>query len=811
MAKLSVELIGDASSLKRSFEEAGASASTFSSKLGSVIKAGAIVAGAGLGALALGIDKSVKAALEAQASTARLDAAFRAAGLSANAFSGQIDAAEASSRKLGFTDTEVQGALGSLITATGSVSKSMQDLAVAQDLARFKGEDLNTATTTLAQAMTGSQRAVKQLGIVIIPTTEAMDKLKAAHVNTATAAGQQAVAHAKLLDKLASGQAVIQAVTDKVHGQGAAFANTAAGGMAQFNAQFDHVKVQVGNVFLPALAAAAGGLADFLGKFAAASGIQEKFKVVLDGIVNVAKGASQQIAEALYSSFNASTAGAGNRNTSGAADAMAKNLKVQLKLSLAKVNWSDVGAEIVDGIGNAMKNAVPRIGHAAEQFQVGLAKALVQAMAGAFNKVADALTKEVNKELTDLARQLKDGAKAVGSAAESIGEAINKGILKGIENLGSKVLHGIESGISSAAHAAASFASSAFGAVGKAIVQGMIGGIESLATSAADAAANVAKSAYNSAKHFLGIGSPSKLFHEIGQNVVQGLANGISESSDHAVSAAVKMVGAVKAGVDGAVAADNWASIGDHIATSLGGGISAGNAKANKAGRDLIGAAEKGAQSAIPDLDTIGQKAGQSFGDALVAGVEKSGPKARAAVTTLIGDVGTDAHKGWVAVLNDARSTWAQMADIGSAIVLDAQTKSWEAQEAWNNYTGGGQAPDERPSAVNAQTPNATGIGQQGVPHNDTSSMAAVASALSNAIRPGLQFAAGGVVPGPRGFPQVAMVHGGETVIPAGGSFGGGGGVTNVTVNLPNLYTSSPNELVQLIKTELQRENTRGG
>jgi hypothetical protein len=47
-------------------------------------------------------------------------------------------------------------------------------------------------------------------------------------------------------------------------------------------------------------------------------------------------------------------------------------------------------------------------------------------------------------------------------------------------------------------------------------------------------------------------------------------------------------------------------------------------------------------------------------------------------------------------------------------------------------------------------------------------------------------YALGGVVPGPIGAPQLAVVHGGETVIPVGGSGGG-----NVTVNLNGVTVSN--------------------
>jgi len=246
--QLKVDIIGDASSLENALGRAGKASSGFASKLGTIAKAGAAAA---IVAATVVLEQSIKAAMAAETSQSRLDQAFKNAGLSAKASAGQIDAAEAASRKLGFTDTDVRTALGSLITATGDVGKSMKDLAVAQDLARFKGVALGDATKMMTMAMTGSQRAAKQLGITVIPLTTHLDALKRTHLDLTTAAGKATEAHAKLLDKMATGQAVIDAVNEKVHGQGQAFADTAAGGMAQFHAQVEHLEVSLGQGLLP--------------------------------------------------------------------------------------------------------------------------------------------------------------------------------------------------------------------------------------------------------------------------------------------------------------------------------------------------------------------------------------------------------------------------------------------------------------------------------------------------------------------------------------------------------------------------------
>jgi tape measure domain-containing protein len=65
---------------------------------------------------------------------------------------------------------------------------------------------------------------------------------------------------------------------------------------------------------------------------------------------------------------------------------------------------------------------------------------------------------------------------------------------------------------------------------GKAIVQGMINGIKSMIKSVGEAAGNIGDAVKSKVKGLLGIGSPSKVFHEYGVNLLQGMAAGISAS-----------------------------------------------------------------------------------------------------------------------------------------------------------------------------------------------------------------------------------------------------------------------------------------
>jgi phage-related protein len=70
-----------------------------------------------------------------------------------------------------------------------------------------------------------------------------------------------------------------------------------------------------------------------------------------------------------------------------------------------------------------------------------------------------------------------------------------------------------------------------WGAVGTGIIQGIANGITAAAGKIADAAKNAAKAALEAAKGFLGIGSPSKVFLEVGANLSSSFAAGILDAT----------------------------------------------------------------------------------------------------------------------------------------------------------------------------------------------------------------------------------------------------------------------------------------
>lgn len=70
-------------------------------------------------------------------------------------------------------------------------------------------------------------------------------------------------------------------------------------------------------------------------------------------------------------------------------------------------------------------------------------------------------------------------------------------------------------------------------------------------------------------------------------------------------------------------------------------------------------------------------------------------------------------------------------------------------------------------------------------------------------------FQTGGVVPGPAGSPRLAVVHGGETIIPTGAS-GGGGGTTVVTMNI-SVTAIDPAAAQEAVITAIKEYERRNG
>lgn len=174
---LVVNIIGDATKLSQSLDQADGKVSAFGGKLqvgggkveafgksidlGMVSKIGLVGGAVGIAAGALLEFGNAAAADRAEAQ--KLDAAITAAGAAHGDYAAQVDAAIVAGQAKAFTDTQSREALQSLVTATGDVTASTGLLTTAQDIARFAGVDLTVAADALAKAQAGQDTALTKL------------------------------------------------------------------------------------------------------------------------------------------------------------------------------------------------------------------------------------------------------------------------------------------------------------------------------------------------------------------------------------------------------------------------------------------------------------------------------------------------------------------------------------------------------------------------------------------------------------------------------------------------------------------------
>ena len=185
-------------------------------KVGAVAAASAVIAGLGA---------ATSAAAEHEVGVAKLEQAYKNAGISTDDMKGSLEEIDAASRRTGQSTEDNIAAFTKLVTVTKDTGKAHEELATAEDLAAYKGTTVSAAADAIAKANVGNTRALKEMGIA-----------------TTDASGKQLSA-ADVMAKL----------TEAVHGQADAFGQTATGEMARYHESLDQTKVAIGEALLPAL------------------------------------------------------------------------------------------------------------------------------------------------------------------------------------------------------------------------------------------------------------------------------------------------------------------------------------------------------------------------------------------------------------------------------------------------------------------------------------------------------------------------------------------------------------------------------
>lgn len=237
-------------------------------------------------------ESSFEDALKASGTMVQVQVDVNNAGLSYNKLAPQIAAVAQQNEKLGFSQEDTQLSMGKLILATGNYTQAQKMNHLAMDLSVAKNIDLNSATVLLQQVMAGNTRVLKAYGISI--------------------------------DGAATSADALNLIQQKVGGSADALAGTPLGHMREMQAQWEEMKIEVGNAFMPVLEdvfsffeAHLPEITVFLKDLAAGlvttaedilfigqtTGVFEILKVVLGGVVQyfqMVTGAIQAVADALH-------------------------------------------------------------------------------------------------------------------------------------------------------------------------------------------------------------------------------------------------------------------------------------------------------------------------------------------------------------------------------------------------------------------------------------------------------------------------------------------------------------------------------
>jgi hypothetical protein len=217
-AVLNVDVIANVQNAVNAFEQLRGKAS------GSVdlMRGAAMAAGAGIAA-ELGV--ATKAAMDHEQHTAKLAQVYKTAGLSGEDYRKALEHVEATTRRTGQSTDDSIDAYTKLVTATHDSAQANKELALAQDLAAYKGTSVAQAADAINRASQGNTRALKAMGIA-----------------TTDAAGNAL-----------SATEVLDALSKAVAGQADAMGDTAAGKMARYKESLEQVQVKIGDAVLPAL------------------------------------------------------------------------------------------------------------------------------------------------------------------------------------------------------------------------------------------------------------------------------------------------------------------------------------------------------------------------------------------------------------------------------------------------------------------------------------------------------------------------------------------------------------------------------
>jgi hypothetical protein len=287
--------------------------------------------------LVYAIRSSINAAEEAQLVHAQLARTLKAVGLSYASNRKQIDdTIQAQSKMSAFLSEDLLRSFNAFVRRTGDVSQALRLNALAADIARARGMNLQSVTVLLTRAMNGNARAATTLGLPLRDVAAGHDKVS-------SAAKRQMVAESILND-----------ATKRYAGQAQAYANSAAGAQDRFRKSLHDSEEIIGRALLPTITHLAQRFGNYLDKLNRTGQLQRN--------VNDALHQASDIASALEGAFKLlkDILGPLNRLLGGTANSVEalvlafgafKARKILLELGLIQAGVEGIGAASLTATG----------------------------------------------------------------------------------------------------------------------------------------------------------------------------------------------------------------------------------------------------------------------------------------------------------------------------------------------------------------------------------------------------------------------------------------------------------------------------
>lgn len=426
--KLEVQIVGDASGLQRAFNQSSGSAGSWGGRMAKAGKIAAVGLAGATGLIAIGLKKSVDAALESEKAQTRLDSAFKAASVSAKDRAAALDQISSVSRKAALDDEDLSDSFAKLVRTSGDAKSAMEGMSLAADIARARHISLEAATKTVERAMVGNETALKRVGVEITKNMSTTDALAAAQQKFAGAAEE--------------------------------YGNSAAGSQERFQVALENLQETIGTKFLPVLTRMMSGLADLV---TWADRNWPKFQQAAENAFNAVRDATQRLIDYYNQNFKPA---------------------VENVVAAVTAIWQRFGGTITTVVTTSF-NQLKAVITAAFTIIRAVFETFAALLRGDWSKAWDGIKTIVSTVLNLIVTTIRNWGTIAKAAMSAVGGLIYDGLKAGVGKLDdlvrsalTSVVNGIKGLAGAALKAAASF--------GSAIYNGIIGALKGLGSALKD-------------------------------------------------------------------------------------------------------------------------------------------------------------------------------------------------------------------------------------------------------------------------------------------------------------------------------------